>query len=241
MVLNRKKIIFILIICLILVLICMYKENNNYYKNENSVMTSGTPVSSHKVILDAGHRSARSVGAVSSNGVSEESINLSIVLKLQKLLEQSGCTVFLTRSDENGIYDLDKKSLKNKKSSDLKNRVKIANSSDAECFISIHLNKIPQSRYYGWQTFFQKNNEESKKLAFDIQNNLNFSIQKENKREILGLSGKYIMDNIKIPTVIVECGFLSNSDESIQLQKEEYQEKLAWGIYTGIMDYFYNK
>lgn len=179
-------------------------------------------------------------GAVSNNGISEEEINLAIVLKLQKLLEQSGCNVILTRSDENGIYDLDEKSIKNKKTSDLKNRVKLANSEEADCFISIHLNKIPQEQYSGWQTFYQRNNEKSKDLAFDIQNNLNFSIQKENKREILSLTGKYIMDNIEIPTVIVECGFLSNQEEEKQLSQSEYQERLAWGIYTGIMDYFYD-
>lgn len=159
---------------------------------------------------------------------------------MQKLLEQSGCNVILTRSDENGIYDLDANSIRNKKVSDMKNRVEIANTSEADCFISIHLNKIPQEQYSGWQTFYQKENSSSYDLAFDIQNNLNYSIQKENKREILALSGKYIMDNVKIPTVTVECGFLSNLEEANKLQKEEYQENLAWGIYTGIMDYFYN-
>lgn len=161
-------------------------------------------------------------------------------MKLQKLLEQSGCIVILTRSDENGIYDLDEKSLRNKKVSDMKNRVEIANTEEADCFISIHLNKIPQSQYSGWQTFYQKDSIQSKDLAFDIQNNLNYSIQKENKREILELSGKYIMDNVKLPTVTVECGFLSNPEEASKLQTDEYQENLAWGIYTGIMDYFYN-
>ena len=160
-------------------------------------------------------------------------------MHLQKLLEQSGCNVILTRSDENGIYDLDENSIKNKKISDLKNRVQLANTENADCFISIHLNKIPQSQYNGWQTFYQENNEKSKELAFDIQNNLNYSIQKENKREILALTGKYIMDNVKVPTVTVECGFLSNPEEESQLLTDEYQDKLAWGIYNGIMDYFY--
>ena len=72
----------------------------------------------------------------------------------------------------------------------LKNRVKLANSEEADIFISIHLNKIPQEQYSGWQTFYQKNNDESKNLAFKIQNNLNYSIQKENKREILPLTRK---------------------------------------------------
>ena len=163
---------------------------------------------------------------------------MKIVLKLQKLLEQSGSTVILTRSDENGIYNTDEESIKSKKVSDLKNRAKLANSEEADIFVSVHLNKIEQSQYYGWQTFYQENNEKSKLLAGHIQNNLNYAIQKENKREILKLSGKYIMDNVKAPTVTVECGFLSNFEEAEDLQKDEYQEKIAWGIYTGIMDYF---
>ena len=138
-------------------------------------------------------------------GVLESEINLKLVLKLQELLEQSGYTVILTRSDENGIYDIDKDTIREKKVSDMKNRVKIANIEEADIFVSIHLNKIEQSKYYGWQTFYQKNNEKSKLLAKKIQSNLNYSIQKENKRDIMSLSGKYIMDNIKIPTVTVEC------------------------------------
>ena len=206
---------------------------------EKSIQIVALPVSNKVIILDAGHGMPDG-GAASKNGVSEEAINLSIVLKLQKLLEQSGCIVILTRSDENGIYDLDEKSIKNKKISDMKNRVELANTEKADCFISIHLNKIQQPQYNGWQTFYQKNNEDSKELAFDIQNNLNYSIQKENKREILALTGKYVMDNVKIPAVTVECGFLSNPEEEYLLQEEDYQEKLAWGIFIGIMDYFYN-
>jgi N-acetylmuramoyl-L-alanine amidase len=171
-------------------------------------------------------------GAVSEDGlVSEEEINLKIVLKTQELLEESGSTVILTRSDENGIYDLDEKSIKNKKVSDLKNRVEIANTLDADIFVSVHLNKLDLEDVHGWQTFYQKNSEESKSLAGLIQNNLNYSVQEENKREILPLTNKYIMDNSKIPTVTVECGFLSNAREASLLQEEEYQEKIAWGIF----------
>lgn len=218
----------------------MYQDNQYAEeKLQQTVQTNGTPVSSHTIILDAGHGEPDG-GAVSENGVSEADINLDIVLKLQKLLEQSGCIVILTRSDENGIYDLDEESIRNKKVSDMKNRVEISKTEEADCFVSIHLNKIPQTQYSGWQTFYQSKSEESKELALDIQNNLNYSIQKENKREVLSLSGKYIMEHVTIPTVTVECGFLSNPEEEKLLQQEEYQEKLSWGIYTGLMDYFYN-
>lgn len=172
------------------------------------------------------------------DGTYESTINLSIVEKLQKLLETSSCTVILTRSDENGIYELDADTIRKKKISDMKNRVEIGNSSGAEIFVSIHLNKIPSPKYSGWQTFYKKDNENSVALANSIQENLNYAIQKENKRVPEKVPDIYLAKNLEIPFTIVECGFLSNSNECSLLQTEEYQEKLAWGIYTGIMDYF---
>lgn len=177
-------------------------------------------------------------GAESSNGTTEAETNLKIALKVQNLLEQSGATVILTRSDENAIYDIDSKTLKQKKISDIHNRVKIGNESSADIFVSIHLNKIPQQQYYGWQTFYQDGNESSMKLAKSIQQNLNESIQKENKRVSMKIDNIYIMKHVEIPTTIVECGFLSNPEEEKQLLTDEYQDRLAWGIYNGIMDYF---
>ena len=81
-------------------------------------------------------------------------------------------------------------------------------------------------------------NEDSKKLAKLLQENLNESIQKLNKRVAMKIDNIYIVKNVEIPLSIVECGFLSNNEEEKQLQDDEYQDKLAWGIYTGIIDYF---
>lgn len=178
-------------------------------------------------------------GAESSNGTTEAQTNLKITLKLQNLLEQSGCKVILTRSDDNAIYNLDSKTLRQKKISDIKNRVKIGNESSADIFVSIHLNKIPQSQYYGWQCFYNTKNENSKKLAEKIQDGLNESIQKENKRVAAKLNTVYIMKNVEIPISIVECGFLSNPEEEKALLEDSYQNRLAWGIYNGINKYFY--
>ena len=155
------------------------------------------------------------------------------------MLEQSGATVILTRSDKNAIYDIDSKTLKQKKVSDIRNRVKIGNESSADIFVSIHLNKIPQQQYWGWQTFYKPDNVEGQKLASSIQNSLNESIQKENKRVPMKIDNIYIIKHVEIPTTIVECGFLSNPEEAELLQQDEYQNKIAWGIYNGIMDYFY--
>lgn len=178
-------------------------------------------------------------GAQSSNGTTEAETNLKIALKVQTLLEQSGATVILTRSDENAIYDVDSKTLKQKKISDIHNRVKVGNESSADIFVSIHLNKIPQQQYYGWQTFYKEGNEQSMNLAKSIQSNLNDSIQKENKRVAMKIDNIYIVKHVEIPISIVECGFLSNPEEEKLLLEDDYQNRLAWGIYNGIMDYFY--
>lgn len=235
-VINKKRIIFLTLAIFLPIGMFVLQTAGNINTNK-TVETMATPVSSKTIIIDAGH-GGEDGGAVSNNGISEAEINLKIALKLQQLLEQSGSNVVLTRSDNNAIYDVDKKTLRDKKNSDIRNRVRIGNDSSADIFVSIHLNKIPENQYYGWQTFFKDGNEDGNRLATCIQNNLNETMQKENKRTPLKINNVYIIKHVEIPTVIVECGFLSNSEEEKQLQQEEYQTKLAWGIYNGIMEYF---
>lgn len=214
-------------------------NNEAISNNEKNITVSSTPASGKVVILDAGHGKPDE-GAESSHGTTEAETNLKIALKVQNLLEQSGSTVILTRSDENGIYDVDKTTLKQKKISDIHNRVKIGNESSADIFVSIHLNKIPQEQYWGWQCFYKQGNEASTKLAKLLQSNLNEAVQKDNKRVAMKLDNVYIIKKIEIPTSIVECGFLSNQEEEKLLLDDNYQDKLAWGIYSGIMEYFKN-
>jgi len=224
-----------LIMCLLVVSI--YFTSVHKVSESKLMPTMTVPVSNKVIVLDAGHGKPDE-GAESSNGIAEAETNLKITLKLQKLLEQSGATVILTRSDENAIYDLDASTLKQKKISDIHNRVKIGNNSSADIFVSIHLNKIPQSQYWGWQCFYNTRNPDSMELAKKIQSNLNEAIQKDNKRVSMKLDTVYIMKHVEIPISIVECGFLSNPAEEQDLLNDEYQDKLAWGIYNGIMDYF---
>ena len=233
LIINKKRIYFILTTIMLSVI-----SFSVFPKTEKTVETVSLPVSGKTIVLDAGH-GLPDQGAESADGITEASINLEITKKVQSLLEQSGCNVILTRSDENGIYDLNSNTIREKKVSDIKNRVKIGNESSADAFVSIHLNKIPQSQYYGWQTFFKANNKESEELAKSVQEELNSSIQKENKREALKITGKYIIEHVEVPITIIECGFLSNQEEKQLLQQDEYQDRLAWGIYNGIMDYFY--
>ena len=235
-ILSKKRIIKLMSLITICLMVCVIQTAKT---DKKTVQTVTLPVTNKVIVIDAGH-GVPDEGAESSNGISEAKINLNIALKLQTLLEQSGATVILTRSDENAIYDIDSKTLKEKKMSDLKNRVKIGNESSADLFVSIHLNKIPQQQYFGWQTFYKSSDENSTKLAKCIQSSLNESIQKENNRVAMKLDTVYIMKKVEIPISIVECGFLSNPEEEKNLLNDEYQNKLAWGIYTGIIDYFNN-
>ena len=235
MIVVNKKRIQLIIGCIMISILAISLKSG--FLNKNLQAVNSNIKNQKTVILDAGHGTPDE-GASSKTGVTEATINLSITLKTKEFLEQNGYKVILTRKNNNGIYDSNCTTIREKKNSDLKNRVKIANQSDADIFVSIHLNKIPEEKYWGWQTFYKNKNEEGKKLAESIQNNLNKVIQKENKRVPLKIDNIYIIRNIKIATTIVECGFLSNNEEAKLLETAEYQEKLAEGIYKGIEDYF---
>ena len=234
LVLSRKR-LSLIVGCLFISIFTFMLATN---KNEvNTVPTVSLPVSGKTIVVDAGH-GVPDEGAESSNGTSEAETNLKIALKLQELLEQSGCTVILTRSDENAIYDIDSKTLRQKKISDIHNRVKIGNESQADIFVSIHLNKIPQQQYDGWQTFYNAKSEDGRKLAISIQDAIGKTVQTENNRVAKSIDNIYIIKHVEIPTTIVECGFLSNPEEEKKLLENSYQDKLAWGIYNGIINYF---
>lgn len=229
---SKKRMIFINLSIVISILI--YSLSSNTFSKVQ--LASSTPISNHTIIIDAGHGSPDG-GATGLDGSIESDLNLSIVLKLQNLLESSNCTVILTRSDENGIYETDSNTIREKKISDMKNRVNIANNSNAEIFVSIHMNKLEQTQYSGWQTFYKNQDEKSRQIAERIQLSLNNFIKKPNSREIKSISGIYLTKNVEIPLVLVECGFLSNTEENNLLQTDSYQNELAWSIYIGLMDY----
>ena len=235
-VLNRKRILFITG-SVFIGLLCFTFASMSLNTNKEYIPTVNLPVSGKVVVVDAGH-GVPDEGAQSSRGTTEAATNLAIAFKLQNLLESSGCTVILTRSDENAIYDIDAKTLKQKKISDIKNRVKIGNESSADIFVSIHLNKIPQPQYDGWQTFYNIKSEKGKLLAESIQNSLNNTIARKNDRLPKSINNVYIVDHVEIPLALVECGFLSNQKELYLLMQDDYQNRLAYGIYCGIIEYF---
>lgn len=181
------------------------------------------------IVIDAGN-GGNDMGASSRSGVSERDINLIIAKKLEGLLQREGFKVILTRRDEKAIAST--------KSKDMAKRVDIANSSDADIFVSIHLNKFSQSQYYGAQTFYMEGSQQGERLAKAIQSRLLEELDRGNTRQAKASNSYYVIRNVKVPAVIVECGFLSNPDEEKLLQQDEYQQDIAHAIYMGIKDYF---
>lgn len=198
------------------------------------------PSEGRVIIIDAGHGSPDG-GAVGQSGVLEKDLNLAVAKVLQKFLEAGGTQVILTRSDDNGIYDVSG-SIKNKKVSDIKNREKLMRETEADGFISIHMNKFSQSQYSGPQVFYSVNDEESKILAECVQHNLITVLSPVSERETKeAYDSIYLLKNATVPAILVECGFLSNAQEEKKLTDENYQKQIAWAIYCGIIQYFDEK
>ena len=153
---NKKRIIFLIIATFLPIGMFMIEtvNYNSMDSNNRTFETMATPVDSKTIVIDAGH-GGEDGGAVSKNGVSEAHINLQIALKLQKLLEQSGAKVILTRSDDNAIYDEGKKTLREKKVSDIKNRVKIGNNSSADIMVGRLSTKRKVMKERNWQQVFK--------------------------------------------------------------------------------------
>ncbi|QZY54586.1 N-acetylmuramoyl-L-alanine amidase CwlD [Crassaminicella profunda] len=203
----------------------------------NTVLeTSKTMTLNKVIIIDAGHGGIDG-GAVGKNGVLESKINLEIALRVRKLLEQDGAIVLLTRDQDMGLYS-DDGTIRKKKNEDLKNRKKLRDESEADIFVSIHMNSFSESKYYGAQTFYPKNSDESKRLAELMQEEFIRVLDNGNKRVAKQKSDIYLLKQCSMPTVLVECGFLSNPTEERLFQDEKYQEKVAWSIYIGILRYF---
>jgi len=231
--LNRKW-LFVLWIVLGIILALLYIAK--IQEDSNFLATFDSPAYGKVVVIDAGHGGV-DPGAVSPNGTREDEINLKIAKKLQAYLEKEGTRVIMTRETDDGLYG-DEGTLSQKKREDMRRRVQIIRDSGADVVVSIHLNKFSQPQYYGAQTFYMKGSEEGKKFAQCIQEQLLRILNRGNTRQIKAADQFLILKASSVPSVIVECGFLSNAQEERLLKTDDYQEKVAWAIYSGIISYF---
>ena len=185
------------------------------------------------IVIDPGH-GGFDPGKVGVNDALEKDINLSIAFKLKNVLEEKGYEVILTRTQD---VSLNAANDKNKKSADMKERVRIINEAKPVVAISIHQNSYPQESVKGAQVFYHQQSEQGKKLAESIQEQMKQTINDGNHRMAKANDSYYMLKKTECPIVIVECGFLSNQQEAALLLEEAYQEKIAWGILTGIQEY----
>lgn len=217
--------------CLLLLFIfvpifCSYSFHSSLIEVINSV------ISPSQVVIDIGH-GGDDPGKVGINNALEKDVNLAIGKCLARYLKSAGYSVLLTRESD---VSLATPGESNQKLSDFKNRTALINNAAPMAVVSIHQNSFPAESVNGTQVFYSSNTE-SKILASCIQEQCRRLLNPENRRQIKENSDYYLFRHISCPVVIVECGFLSNHKEANLLITQEYQEKTAWAIYMGTVQY----
>ena len=212
------------LLCLCIICGCM-----GYTICGNRVENAMFPLMQAKIVLDAGH-GGWDPGKTGTGGVNEKELNLLVAEKLAEYLEQGGAEVILTRTSDDALGE--------GKQTDMAERKRIVNESGGDLLISIHQNAFPSADAKGAQVFYHKSSKKGKLLAECLQINLKERVDGNNHRQAKENDSYYILRMTEIPAVIVECGFLTNQEEEKLLNDAGYQEKLAWAIYCGILDYF---
>ncbi|GLY12748.1 N-acetylmuramoyl-L-alanine amidase CwlD [Pseudobacillus badius] len=217
------------------ILICViqfFKDHNMSWKPWNM------PLSGQIIYLDAGHGGPD--GGAGDKEALEKDIALAVTEKVRDYLQGQGAIVLMTREKDVDLAPSDMRSYRSRKTEDLKKRLQLVNESEADLFVSVHLNAIPSPRWRGAQTFYAPHMKENKKLAKALQAELVLNLE-NTTREAKAINHVYLLKYAKKPGALVEVGFLSNPAEKQDLMTEEYQEKVAASIYKGIMNYLDDK
>ena len=185
------------------------------------------------VCVDPGH-GGTDPGKVGINGQLEKDINLAIAKKLKTYLEASDVTVVLTRDKDMGLYSSGDA---HKKMADMRKRCQLIEEVKPDLVISIHQNSYHEEAIRGGQVFYYKTSVRGKKLAQILQERFDYVLGDANKRQAKANDNYYLLLHVKEPIIIAECGFLSNWEEAEKLETKEYQDRLAWTLHMGIMEY----
>lgn len=232
-VLSKAEIIKFTLIFLVVTLISVLLLLGCSAVIETSISKNSLPT----IVIDAGH-GGEDGGAVADDGTNEKDINLKIAQQLNIFFVNSGFKTVMTRNSDIAIYDENCETIKEKKVSDMHNRLKIFNNDSNSIVISIHQNKFEQEKYSGTQVFYSANNPGSEVLAENIRLSVTGMLQPENNRENKSATKSiYLLHHCKQPAVIVECGFISNQSELALLKTEKYQKEMAFSIYCGCLEY----
>lgn len=207
------------------------------YDQSTAALSTGIDSPSNLIVLDAGHGGADG-GAVGIGDIYEKDINLAIALKLRDALRFFGFDVIMTRESDISIHDPGLDTIRQQKVSDINNRLEIINANPDCIFISIHQNKFEQSKYKGTQVFYSANNPSGQVLAQCIQQSVAVNLQPNNTRQIKAIGAdSYIMKNSQVPSVLIECGFISNQSDIDNLTNEDYQKQYCLAVLNGLLDY----
>lgn len=185
------------------------------------------------VCVDPGH-GGTDPGKVGINGQLEKDINLAIAKKLKTYLEASDVTVVLTRDKDMGLYSSGDA---HKKMADMRKRCQLIEEAKPDLVISIHQNSYHEEAIRGGQVFYYKTSVRGKQLAQILQERFDYVLGDANKRQAKANDNYYLLLHVKEPIIIAECGFLSNWEEAEKLETKEYQDRLAWTLHMGIMEY----
>lgn len=225
--------------CCVLAFLCGFSSVLLIFSNNTSTIAVSTvPIQCKTVIIDAGHGGGDG-GTQSSDGTLEKDINLQISLKLEKILQLMGYETVMIRSEDKLICSDECDTVRERKVSDLNNRLGIARSYPEALFISIHQNYFTESKYSGAQVFFSPLNDQSRLLAEKIQKSIVAYTQPDNERKIKKSNEDiFLLQKIESPAVMIECGFMSNPSEALKLKDESYQKEIALSIAAGIISYY---
>ena len=200
-----------------------------------TVVSQMVPVErEHIIVIDPGH-GGEDGGATSCTGVLESHFNLEIAHRLEDLLHLLGYDTLMTRETDISIYTQGD-TIAAKKASDLKERVRIANSRENALLVSIHQNLFTDSRYSGAQVFYSPT-EDSEELAKAMQARFVQTLNPGSNRQAKKAEGIYLMQHINGTGILIECGFLSNPREEAALRSADYQQKLCCVIATGLTEF----
>lgn len=221
-----KKYVFIYS-CFLLFLIAVFPFCHKLSKQVVALHRNKTTI-----VIDVGHGGS-DPGKVGIQGIKEKDVNLAIARYLKDYLIAEDYTVYMTRETDQGLYD---ESVSNKKKSDLSNRIQFLQQKNASCMISIHQNSYPDTIQHGAQTFYYEGREEDKNFAQYVQDSL-LAFDPSNTRQIKSNTSYYILKNAQVPSILIECGFLSNPEETANLTDPNYQKQIAYAIAIGTCRY----
>ena len=223
---QKSKAFVCLAIFLLIVILNLYVFVGRASRDEHDIT----------VVVDAGH-GGMDPGKVSASGINEKDVNLSIAIFLKEMLEKEGINVVMTRENDNSLCT---EGASNKKSSDMNNRIEKINEANADCLISIHQNSFTDTSVSGAQVFYYSESQEAKKLAEEIQETIKNDVSPENNRSIKSGNDYFILRKSVCPGVIVECGFLSNKEETAKLIDKGYQQRIAKAIAKAVCQVYKN-